>query len=43
LFPERPVTLADRNDPSVSLDGTTLTINFGERWSEKVVLLDDRE
>jgi hypothetical protein len=43
LISDRPVRLADPNDPALSLNDNTLTIDFGDHWSEKLVPLDSPE
>ena len=40
LFSDQAARLADSNDPAISLKENTLTVDFGDRWNEKVVRLD---
>jgi hypothetical protein len=43
LFSDQAARLADSNDPAISLNENTLTVDFGDRWNEKVVRLDISE
>jgi hypothetical protein len=43
LYPDQAVRLTDLRDPALSLREHALTVDFGDRWSEKVVRLDTSE
>jgi hypothetical protein len=40
LYSDQAAALAESNDPAISLTGNTLTVDFGDRWREKVIHLE---